>query len=670
MKLRLPRKRSVALACGGALIAGACFLFWARSSGPLDEKRLVELPRSNVLKDRGGKLLFATVGSDDQWRLPVPLTHVSPWLVKATLALEDERFNSHFGVDPIAVLRACGNNLAAGRVVSGASTIDMQICRMLSGRPRTMAAKLTEATEALRLNAIRTKAQILEIYLNLAPYGGNLRGVEAAALYYFGKGADQLSLGEAALLAGLPQSPERLRPDRRLQAALVRRNKAFARMVEMGFVTEDEANDARLEPLAILGASPVAPQAPHYALSALARRPHGGQVLLDGTLQAEVERVLQARLDRFVEGTEIAAVLIEIKSGAVAAMAGSTDFSDPVDGQVNGALARRSPGSALKPFVYAAAIEQGRISHDTILKDLPANFAGWAPRNFDRTFSGEVTVEEALHRSLNLPAVYLAREVGLARCLGVMEACGVKLPADAAARGGLSLVLGGVETNLLSLTNGYATIGRGGLRMMPRFFADEPIATSPALQASTCAWLDHMLSSTRFPPAGRSSNEISWFMRKTGTSAGKRDAWTIGHNGKYAAGVWVGRFSGMGDESFVGASAAEPLLADLFDLPMIRVENAPPTPPPLVVSRPLPPPAPAGQKLAILFPENGATYQATTSQLVLLPRATQDGPLRWFLNDRLLDDQSLARLEVGKGAHVLQCLPLEGEGASIRFRVR
>jgi penicillin-binding protein 1C len=546
----------------------------------------------------------------------------------------------------------------------------MQICRMLSGRPRTLTSKLTEATEALRLNAIRSKPQILELYLNMAPYGGNLRGVEAAALYYFGKGADALSLGEAALLAGLPQSPERLRPDRRLQAALVRRNKAFSRMVEMGFATEAQVADARLEPLDILRASPVTPQAPHYALSALARRPRGGQVLLDRALQDEVERVLQARLDRFVEDTEIAAVLIDITNGAVVAMAGSTDFRDPVDGQVNGALARRSPGSALKPFVYAAAIEQGRIAHDTILKDLPLHFAGWAPRNFDRTFSGEVTVEDALNRSLNLPAVYLAREVGLARCLGVMEACGVKLPADASARGGLSLVLGGIETHLLSLTNAYATIGRGGLRMMPRFFADEPIAQSPALQATTCAWLDHMLSSTRFPPQGRSASEISWFMRKTGTSAGKRDAWTVGHNGKYAAGVWVGRFSGMGDESFVGASAAEPLLADLFDLPLVRVDSAPPAPQPLEVTRPLAPPDQADRKLAILFPENGATYQATSSQLVLQPKATRDGPLRWFLNDRLLDDQSLARLAVGKGAHVLQCLPLEGEGASIRFRVR
>jgi len=670
VKFRLPKRKILAIAFGGAFLAGACLLIWVRELGPFDEERLAELPQSPVLRDRDGHALFATVGPDDQWRLPVPLEDVSPWLIKATLALEDERFESHLGVDPLAVLRACGSNLASGRVVSGASTIDMQVCRMLGARPRTFTAKLTEAAEAFRLNSIRTKKQILEIYLNLAPYGGNLRGVEVAARFYFGKSASQLSLSEAALLAGLPQSPERLRPDRRLSAALVRRDKAFTRMVDLEIITEQEAEDARFEPLDILGDSPVAPQAPHYALSALARRPTGGPTLLDAQLQREVERLVEARLERLAHDAEIAAVLVEIKSGDMVAMAGSTDFRDPVDGQVNGALATRSPGSALKPFVYAAAIEQGRIAHDTILKDLPATFAGWAPRNFDRTFSGEVTVEEALRRSLNLPAVFLAREVGLARCLGVMEACGVKLPADAAARGGLSLVLGGVETNLLSLTNAYATIGRGGVRMKLRFFADEKNESFRVLQVRTCAWLDRMLSSRRYPPAGRSPREISWFMRKTGTSAGKRDAWAVGHNGKYAAGVWVGRFSGMGDEAFVGAVAAEPLLADLFELSLVRVDAGPVAPDPLVVQRPLELSKSVGEKLAILFPEDGATYQAMTDHVVLQPRATAKVDLQWFLNDRLLDDHAVSRLEVMKGTHVLSCLPASGDGATIRFRVR
>ncbi len=670
MKFRLPKRKTLAIAFGGAFLAGACLFVWIREFGPFDEERLAQLPQSPVLRDRDGHALFATVGPDDQWRLPVPLENVSPWLIKATLALEDERFESHPGVDPLAVLRACGSNLASGRVVSGASTLDMQVCRMLGARPRTFTAKLTEAAEALRLNSIRTKKQILEIYLNLAPYGGNLRGVEVAARFYFGKRASQLSLAEAALLAGLPQSPERLRPDRRMSAALVRRDKAFARMVELEMITEAEAEDARLEPLAILGDSPVAPQAPHYALSALARRPAGGPTLIDAQLQREVERLVEARLERFAQDAEIAVVLVEIKTGDVVVMAGSTDFRDPFDGQVNGALATRSPGSALKPFVYAAAIEQGRIAHDTIIKDLPATFAGWAPRNFDRTFSGEVTAEEALRRSLNLPAVFLAREVGLARCLGVMEACGVKLPADAAARGGLSLVLGGVETNLLSLTNAYATIGRGGERLNPRFFADEPMEVFRVLDERTCAWLDHMLSSRRFPPAGRSANEISWFMRKTGTSAGKRDAWAVGHNGRYAAGVWIGRFSGMGDEAFVGALAAEPLLTDLFDLRKVRVDREPPAPEHLVVRRPLPTMNAAGEKLAILFPENGAIYQATKDHVVLLPRATQGSGVKWFLNDRLLDAASVTHLEVRQGTHRLSCQPAEGEGATVRFRVR
>jgi penicillin-binding protein 1C len=251
-----------------------------------------------------------------------------------------------------------------------------------------------------------------------------------------------------------------------------------------------------------------------------------------------------------------------------------------------------------------------------------------------------------------------------------MQACGVHLPADAAARGGLSLVLGGVETNLLSLTNAYATIGRGGKRMTPRFFADESVETSQVLEPLTCTWLDHMLSSRRFPPIGRSAGEISWFMRKTGTSAGKRDAWAIGHNGKYAAGVWVGRFSGMGDEAFVGATAAEPLLADLFDLSMVSVETDPPKPTPLVVRRPLARPKAATREVAILFPEDGATYQAISNQVVLFPRASRANGLKWFLNDQLLDEKALARMAVGKGSHVLRCLPEVGDGAFICFSVR
>ncbi|MFP6900541.1 MAG: hypothetical protein VCA36_06335, partial [Opitutales bacterium] len=270
----------------------------------------------------------------------------------------------------------------------------------------------------------------------------------------------------------------------------------------------------------------------------------------------------------------------------------------------------------------------------------------------------------------NLPAGFLAREVGLSRCIGVMEACGVALPPSAAARGGLSIVLGGVETNLLSLTNAYATIGRGGVRMPTRYFVDESAQEMRVLEELTCKWLDRMLSSRRYPPVGRSANEISWFMRKTGTSAGKRDAWAVGHNGKFAIGVWVGRFSGMGDEAFVGATAAEPLLAELFDLALVRVDGEPDEPKPLLVRFPLDMPKASAEKLHILFPEDGATYQGTPGHVTLIPRVTRGSGLQWFLNDRLLDGDALARLEVGKGSYVLRCLPSEGGGAAVRFRVR
>ncbi len=672
MILRFLKRRwkALALALGGCFLALVGFYLWARYYSPFDEELLENFPQSVVLRDQQGNVVFATVGSDDQWRLPVSLDAMSPWLIQATIALEDERFESHGGVDGLAVLRATSSNLQTGRVVSGASTLDMQVCRMLTGGPRNFSSKAKEAVAALRLNELRSKDEILEFYLNIAPYGGNLRGVEAASRSYFLKSANQLSLAEASLLAGLPQSPERLRPDRHLTAALTRRDKALDRMVELEMISEQMAEDARTEPMKIAGRYPVEPVAPHYSLRALARRPEGGTVLLQVDLQKEVERVLQSHLLRLPLGAEIAVSVIEVESGAVVAMAGSSDFLDPVHGQVNGTLASRSPGSTLKPFVFAAAMEQGRINRNTNLKDVPATFAGWSPRNFDRGFAGEVTVEEALQRSLNLPAVFLAREMGLTRCIGLMEACGVGLPDDAATRGGLALVLGATETNLLSLTNAYATVGRGGIRVKPRFFADETKQSFRVLQESTCARLDWMLSSFRVSPASRASPGNSWYMSKTGTSSGKRDAWSIGHNGKFAVGVWVGRFSGMGDEAFVGTTAAEPLLAKLFDLSPIRVDQAPPEPEPLLVRRPLAPSYASKAKLDILFPEDGAVYQATPDFVLLFPKASRPNGLKWFLNDRLLRDDTSSHLKVGKGTHVLSCMPPDGDGASIRFQVR
>jgi penicillin-binding protein 1C len=645
-------------------------LQWHMSNNPFPKKQLEALPESTVLFDRNGRPLARSLTWDEQWRLPVSLHDISPWLKKATIAVEDERFMEHPGVDFISVSRACLQNLFAGGVVSGASTLDMQLCRMLDPRPRTFEAKLSEAARAWQADVYLSKDEVLEAYLNLAPYGGNLQGAEAASLRYFGKSAKELSLPEAALLAGIPQSPARLRPDRYLTAALKRRRKVLDRMTEEGMISLEEARDVQSEGLELELGLLAGESARYFVTEALSSRPHGGLSFLDSQLQGDVERVASQWLRTLPIGSNLAVTVIEIESGGLVTLLGGVDFKDPISGQVNAAKAWRSPGSALKPFVYATAASEGRLDGDTILSDAKTSFAGWNPENFDQTFSGEVTAGDALRTSLNLPALQVCREVGAAKSAGIAEACGVKFRGDAVGQGGLAFVLGAVETNLLDLTNAYATLGRQGLRRNIRYFLDEPIEEAQILDPQVCAWLGFELSSWRLPSSAFENltrDSIPWFMRKTGTSSGRRDAWTVGHNGKYAVGVWVGRSSGMGDEAFVGTRAAEPLLAKVFNLASIRRMDSPPDPVPWKVVSPLS----FSQKalLSIQRPQSGSVYRKVGEDFEIRPKANTNNPLHWFLNGRALNGEQAKRTLVGSGSYELLCLSASGEHALSRFRV-
>lgn len=661
-------KAAVCLAVvGGVVLAVA----WA--AFPFPRERLRPRPASPTVLDVRGREMLRLVAADGHWHRPVPLERISPWLIRATVAVEDRRFWRHPGVDPLAAARAAVQNLAAGRIVSGASTLDMQICRMMGGRPRTFRAKTVESFRALQLNALKTKREILELYLNLAPYGRNCRGVEAASRAYFGRDAGELSLAEAALLAGLPQSPSRLRPDRHPRAARRRQRLVLAQMAAEGLITDRQRREAQADPIVLRGAA--APRrATHAAWLALKQRPTGGRTTIDLDVQQQVERLAAEHARRLPDGAEQAVVVIDIAASAIRALVGSGDVTDPVDGQVNGALARRSPGSALKPFLYAAAFEAGRLNAASIVHDVPIQRGGWAPGNFDRTFSGEVTAAEALRRSLNVPAILVAEGVGLARCCGVLEAAGVRLPADAQRRGGLALAVGGIEVTLLDLTNAYATLGRRGVRMRPRLFADEPRQAAGALGADVCAAVDEILSSRRRRPRGAEGlrrQDVPWFMWKTGTSAARRDAWAVGHNGRFAVGVWVGRFRGTGRVAFVGAEAAEPLLARLFDLPALRRRGAPSPARPIVVRRPLPVPAEAADVPRILAPSRGETFLALGGRAVIRTRTNRLGGLTWFLDGRLIDARRAARLELPPGSYELRCVGPAGRSSNaVRFVIR
>lgn len=674
---RIPRRiRRWMLASGVCLTGSAMVVFvvlWCCFRFPAD--RLNSLPVSPRVTDRSGQVLLQVVGEDDHWRFPVALDEMSPWLIQATIAAEDERFDTHAGVDPIAVVRASLQNLKSQQVVSGASTLTMQLCRMLDPRPRSLSAKLIESVRSLQAEQILSKSEILEHYLNLAPYGGNIRGVEAAARRYFGRSCRDLSLGQAALLAGLPQAPSRFRPDRFPEAALRRRKYVLSRMVTTGVIFALQEKRALAEPVA----SPLRSEsdfavAPHAAWLALRKRPSGGQTTIDTTLQQSVEDEVSKHSESLPASSDIAVVVIDIESSEIRALVGSSNPRDPVDGQNNGVIARRSPGSALKPFLYAAAFESRRLNADCRIPDTPLDRGGWKPDNFDRSFRGSMTVAEALRESRNVPAIRVTEAIGLQRCIGVIQSCGVQIPPEAGRIGGLSLAVGGVETTLLDLTNAYATLGRNGDCRPPRLFSDDVAVTHRALSARTCRSLNEILSSRHRCPYGLetvSPESIPWFMWKTGTSSGRRDAWAVGHNGRVAIGVWVGRFSGGGHPDFVGRTAAEPLLVSLFSLRSVRIDRVPSSPPPIPVTRPLKFEFRDSEGPRIVSPGREAEFLCLENGLATVPvefRSSDD--LTWFLNQRTLDLAELRTLKLQRGHYELRCVEKNGRSDAARFSVR
>jgi penicillin-binding protein 1C len=641
----------------------------------LPEEMLEPVGGGPLVLDRHGRPLLSLTDGEGQWSRPVRLTAVSPWLVKATIAVEDRRFFAHRGIDTIAVVRAAAQNVGQGRVVSGASTLTMQLCRMLDPRPRTFLAKGIESLRALKIERRLDKVEILERYLGLAPYGGNIRGAATASRIWFGKDVDDLSLPEAALLAGLPQSPTRLRPDRYPIRAAERRAMVLDAMLQASMIDESEFLSAVAEPVLVrplenLSSRFSRTDGRHAAWMALAKRPAGGRTTIDLELQAVAEQLVRERIDTLPPSTDIAVVVIDVKAAAIRAMVGSADFDDPASGQVNGALALRSPGSTLKPFLFGAAFAAGRLSPDSPVPDRPLDRRGYRPQNFNPGSEGTVTAAEALRRSLNLPALRILEAVGLSRSTGTLEAVGVALGPDASARGGMALATGAIEVRLLDLTNAYATLARKGEHRPPRLFPDDPSPTRPALPAVVAENLNDILSSERRPPNGvdvSADTVLPWFMWKTGTSSGHRDALAVGHNGRFAVGVWAGRFSGGGHPEYTGALAAEPVLARLLTHPLLATTRRPTAPRPIAVRHPL---FDREDDLTVLSPSPGTVLLARGEAAVVRPRANRERAGSWFLNGRQLAGGEEKRLALAAGRFVLVRVEEDGTAAASRFVVR
>ncbi|MFL6247604.1 MAG: penicillin-binding protein 1C, partial [Thermoanaerobaculia bacterium] len=530
-------------------------------------------PSATIVYDRDGHPLRVFLPSDDKYRFPITLDEVPPELIRALIASEDRHFFHHPGIDPVAMLRATWSNVRARRVVSGASTIPMQIARMTAPRRRSLGAKAIEALRAMQLTAHYSKRELLEIYIDLAPYGSNIEGVGAASFFYFQKEPRRLSLGEIALLTTLPRSPNRYDPFRDPHAARDARDHVLAQLHERGAFTAREIGEARRQQLP--GSRRRVPfTAPHWC--ELVRRESPASPRLQTTLDARLQRIAEQRViaraaelrSRNIENAAV--VVIDNATREVRALVGSADFFDRrYDGQNNGAVARRSPGSALKPFLFAKAIDDGRLIPETYLLDIPTDYSGYVAENYDGTYRGRVTARDALIQSLNAPAVRLVSEIGVDSFLTTLRHGGLRTLGRPSIDYGLPLILGAGEVRLLDLTNLYATLAEGGVHRPVRLFRnDVPAARGERLfSAEATALITDVLCDLRRPdmPQGweltADTPRIAW---KTGTSYGHRDAWSIGFSSRYTIGVWIGNFDGHGVKGLSGSQDAAPLLFDLF----------------------------------------------------------------------------------------------------------
>ncbi len=506
-------------------------------------------------------------GGDGEWRMELP-GRVPERAEKYFMAVEDWRFYEHCGVDPLASFRALGQNMLSRRIVSGASTITMQLARSLDYRGRSWRVKCSETLRALALERHFSKDAIMRLYLDNLPFGGRIYGLETASQYYFGCGADALSDSEMALLAGIPQRPNGLRPDRHPERAAVRRDVVLELLELHGVISAERRRELSGTPVVLrLGDFNAAGtmkrlQSRHYCSMAL-RRAGDGRTLVRTCLEPAVqEAVLRAAAERLagLEGVnDCAAVVIDNRTMAVTACLGGTDFDSAAAGNVNAAVAKRIPGSVLKPFVYGAAVSRGLLLPETVFYDGARNFSGYRPENADRGFTGYVTAGEALASSRNIPAVEILSMVGVEEWLDELEKFGIALPGRE--KTGLSAVLGGgVEVSPLELAAACAGIASGGVRRPPRL-ADLPPEPGKRVWSPATAYMVNRMLRREMP--GAPGLDVAW---KTGTSQGRRDAWCAAWTPDFTVAVWLGNKNGAPAAALVGAEAAAPLAGRIMTI--------------------------------------------------------------------------------------------------------
>lgn len=674
------RLRRPILALGLLRLLGlAALAAYLLSLPPLDLS--AAMARSVVVLDRAGDLLRPFATADGRWRLPVSAGSVDPRYLAMLRAYEDRRFDHHPGIDPAAVARAVLQGLRHGRIVSGGSTLSMQVARLVEPRAqRSVAAKLRQASRAVGLEHRLGKAQVLDLYLALAPFGGALEGVRAASLAYFGREPARLTVAQAALLVALPQSPETRRPDRFPERARAARDRVIGIAQASGLLTEDEAAQARAEPVPH-GRRPFPMIAAHAAEEAVAADPSNPviRLSLDGRLQASLEALAAERAASAGPVLSAAIVVLDNRDGRLLAQVGSAGYLDASRrGAIDMTRAIRSPGSALKPFVYAMAFDAGLAHPETLIEDRPSRFsASYAPENFDLTFQGTVSARRALQLSLNVPAVALMEAVGPARFVAHLRAAGADLRLPREAAPGLPVALGGLGLTLTDLARLYAGLAREG--RMP------PPVDGKRIAGEVAAWYVADILRGTPPPDNALPNRIAY---KTGTSFGYRDAWAVGFDRRVTIAVWVGRADGAAVPGLVGRIVAAPALFDAF----ARFGGEPafgPRPAEALVATnaALPPPlrrlahdeAQEGSPaLRIAYPPDGARVDlglavqgGKAGEGVILKASGGVPPLTWMI-DGMPVDRTVRRQStwVPEGAGFARISVLDANGATDSVAVR
>lgn len=595
--------------------------------------------------DRTGQLLRLYTVDDGRWRLTTSLDAVDKGYLDMLIAYEDKRFYQHSGVDPRAMVRAVGQAIWHGEVVSGGSTLTMQVARLLedSGTGR-LRGKLRQMRVALALERTLSKDDILSLYLARAPFGGNLEGVRAASLAWFGKEPARLTPAQSALLVALPQAPEARRPDRKRQAAQEARDRVLTRMVSNGTLSLNASEAARTEPVPFeRRAFPAL--APHLADRARADDPARAvhHLTIDAELQRRLEALAGSALRGLPDNVSVAILMADHQTGDILASVGSASYGsgDARQGYVDMTRAVRSPGSTLKPLVYGLAFDRGLAHPRTLINDRPVSFAGYAPQNFDGAFRGELTVTKALRQSLNIPVVLLMDEIGPAHLMAAMRKSGAHpvLPGDNA---GLAVALGGVGISLTDLVRLYAMLGRQGEAQTLQWrMGDRPQEKTRVL-SRTAAWQVGDILAGVAPPPGAPRGRLAY---KTGTSYGHRDAWAAGFDGSHVAGVWIGRADGTPVPGAFGGELAAPILFEALGRLKSTPDPLPPPPPDTLILSTAELPQPlrrftgrnavfeaAEDAPKLIFPPAGSRVPLDRGALTVKLR---DGraPFTWLAND-------------------------------------